>query len=735
MSGAPILLWGALVGAVVGATCSLVGVHVLLRRMVFLALALAQVASAGVALALLVGLPPLPVALAASLAGALGLSRLGASGPLPREALLGAVWVVAGAVGIVCVALNPVGEARALTALFGNILGVPAREFPALLLAAAAVLGVHARWHRELVFVGFDPDAAAAQGFRPRRWDLLLHATLAVAVAVSIRSAGLTVTFALVILPALGARAAVSSVGALCTLAAVLGTLGVPAGLAVAWQLDLPTGAGIALTLAALAGAAALVGRLRRARSTAVAALAAVLGLGAFAPASAETPAGIERELGELRRTVEELRRRVEEQRRRIDELQGTRLSAPARTTESPVAPTPPAPAAGSPAPPGAASDRPALAPAPRPETTAPPALPPWIALMPELRLEGNMVGNYTFGNRRKLERALGEEREGEEVGIRRNRFDVKEVELGLRAAIDPFTRFEAVFSAEQARGGELEVGLEEASLTFTALPGKLELRAGRFRTGFGEFNDSDPEEFPAVDVPNVIRHLFGAEGWIDTGLALTRRFGVTDDFSLTLWAAVFNGDNETAFHGGRAGAARRPAWFGRVEGFWELGDSVGLEAGLGLASGRTLDEAGRPRLASRIANAHLELDWRHPLLGLYRGVNFVGEAFYSWREEEDEGERSTLGRWGWYALAEAQVSRHWSVGARLDWAELPERPDGGPAVGRDRAGSLIVSWRPSRFFTLRGQWKHTERNWAPDSDELFLQGLFTLGYERPGPF
>lgn len=481
----------------------------------------------------------------------------------------------------------------------------------------------------------------------------------------------------------------------------------------------------------------------RFARWAAAAAAAIILFPGGPTPALAQAPSEeVARELEALREAVSELRKIVTEQQRVIGELTGKRPAPAAPGAAAPPAPPPrPEPPAtvAAPSPPPSPEARPAPAEGTR-------GLPPWLALLPEIRLEGNLIGNYTFGNRRRLERQLGEEHEGEQFFVRRNRFNVREVELGLKSVIDPFARFEAILSAEQDFGGDLEVGLEEAIVTFGALPWGLELRAGKFRTGFGEFNDSDPEEFPEVDPPNVITRFFGSEGWVDTGVALTRRFGITDRLSLMLWGAVFNGDNETAFHGGEAGVARRPAWFGRVEAFLELGEAMGLEVGLGYAQGHALDEAGRATLRSRILNAHVELDYRHPVLGLYRGFNFLTEVFYTWRDESREpseeeeaagavGRRETLRRWGLYTLAEAQLARNWSVGGRFDYVQIPEREDDGPSLRHETAYSLILSYRPSRFLTLRAQYKHTERNFARSSDEIFLQTLFLLGYERPGPF
>jgi ABC-type Mn2+/Zn2+ transport system permease subunit len=735
-------------GTLVAFTCSVVGVYVLLKRVVFLGIALAQIASAGVALALLLHWNPLLTALAASLAGVVAFSQTRWRWRVPIEGFLGAAYVLAGALAIVFLAKNPVGEARALTVLFGNILSVPGAEMAALAAVSAVVALIHLLFRKEFVFVSFDFETAAAQGVKARFWDLLLYVTLGVVIAFAIRSVGVLVTFALLVLPAMGARLLVSGIAGMFVAAVGLGTLSIPVGLATAFAYDLPTGATICLTVAALFAAALVaraLGRVGRRRFAAAVVAGAAL-LAAPAAAFAQTPAAVEAELKALREAVRELRGTVTEQQRMIEELRSGR-AAPAPAAP-PAPPTPAAPT-GQVAPeaePGARVDL------SLPERRG---LPPYLALLPEIRVEGNLIGNYTFGNRRKLERQLGEETAGEDFFARRNRLDLHEVEVGFRSTIDPFARFEAIISAESVFGGELEVGLEEGILTLTALPGRIQSKIGKFRTGFGEFNDADPEEIPEVDPPNVIRNVFGAEGdgWIDTGIAVTRLFGVTDNLSFTLWGAVFNGDNEEAFHGGRAGVARRPAWFVRLESFLELGPLSGFEWSVGYAQGYTRDELGRANLRSRIINAHVEWDYRPPILALYRGFNFLTEVFYTLRDhrfeeeieiedpvtgEEIELERirfDTVGRLGLYSIAEAQISRNWSIGGRFDYSQLPEREERGPSVRWETAGSAIVSYRPSRFLTLRAQYKHTERNFALDSDEIYLQALFIIGYERPGLF
>ncbi len=737
-------------GSLVAATCSFVGVYVILKRIAFLAIALAQIASAGVALALLLGLNPLVTALAASLAGAVAFSQIRWRGRAPIEGVLGTSYVLAAALGTVFLAKNPVGEARALTVLFGNILSVPRPELIALAIVTVSVTLIHLRFRKEFVFVSFDFETAAAHGVRARLWNLLLYLTLGVAIAFAIRSGGVLVTFALLVVPAMGARLLAASVGGMFAAAVCLGTLSVPLGLGVAFRFDVPTGATISLTVVLLGAAAVAVRALLRTvtRRAALAAAAAVLTFGVAAVATAQMAnGGVEVELKALREAVNDLRRVVTEQQREIQELRAGRAVAPPGPAAPTALPTP-APANIEPAPRPAVAVEPPTVPEPAPPSPAtevsaePPTverrgLPPHLAYLPEVRVEGNFIGNYTLGDRRKLERQLGEEVDGGNFFVRRNRLNLAEVQLGLRSAIDPFARFEATIEAEQVFGGELDVGIEEAFLETGALPGRLELKVGRFRTSFGEFNDSGPEEIPEVTSPNVIVNLFGRDGagWLDTGALLSRIVGVTDAQSVTLSAAVFNGDNDTSFHGGNAGVARRPVWYARFQHFTELGTLTGLEWGFAFADGTALDDRGRADLDSRIFNSHLKFRYKEPVLALYRGFNLLAEFFYTWREVRENAADSprtrTLGRLGLYTLAEAQVARNWAVGGRFDYSQLPDRE----RLAYETAESLILNYRPSRFLTLRGQYTHTDRNFALSSDEIFVQALFKLGFERPGPF
>lgn len=765
-------------GMLAALLCSFLGVYVVLTRIVFVGVTLAQLASAGVALALLLHLYPLYMALVLSLAGVVFFAWLHPQRRVPMEAVIGISYVFAAAIGILLVALNPVGEARSLNILFGNILSVQTGELMALAAACAVIAAIHFVFYKEFLFVAFDFETAQAMGLRAQFWNLLFYLTLGVAIGFAIRSMGVLLVFAFLVVPAVTARLLARSMRAMFVLAALLGSLSVPAGLYAAYRIDLPTGTAVAATaivilLVVLAGTYML--RLVAYPHRAAPLLMFVAPLLWSMPAAAQEPAQdaaqgawrsvMERELDALRKANEELRRQIETQSIQIEQqqhrLEDIQRQAPVQSTSTSTAQQAEAPQ------PAPDAQTPSVQPAPQAVTPPPPSpegqrLPAGLLLNPEMRVEGNFVGAKTSG----LKRAP------EAEGFPSDRLSLKEVELGFRAEIDPFAGFEAIISgqhllevggddAEDGGGPALssEVELEEAFLTFPRLPGGLFARLGRMRTSFGEFSDSDPEEFPQIDAPNVVVQFFGeeGEGWTDTGANINYQFGNpwSDAMTHVVWLGVYSGDNEVAFNGGEA---NRPVWFARTEAFVELGPRAGTEFGLSYATGHTNaveefeDEATGAEIAilrpgalrTHLANIHFEYDWQPPVLTAYRGFNFLGEVFYANVEELEGGNRDA---WGTYALAEYRFARQWSAGGRLDYvdgcpfltslcnAEIFEDSDRALENRREWAVSPILTFQPSRFLSLRAQYKHTERNYGDDSDDLLLQALFIIGFERPDPF
>src|ERR1035438_10439815 len=127
-----------LAGLFVAVGLSPLSVYVVLRRIVFSGAAVAEVASAAVALAVLFQVAPFPLALLLTVITFLALSRLADTSRLPPETLVGMLYAGGSAASVLLIVKAPHGEADILNILFGNILTVE----PSVLWGMAIVFGL-----------------------------------------------------------------------------------------------------------------------------------------------------------------------------------------------------------------------------------------------------------------------------------------------------------------------------------------------------------------------------------------------------------------------------------------------------------------------------------------------------------------------------------------------------------------------------------------------------------------
>jgi zinc transport system permease protein len=254
---------------VAGALCGFLGVYVVLRRTVFVSAALTQLSTFGLIAALIfeesLGVEvehagvQLAVALAFSVAGALLLGMTVQGRRLPAESAVGGTYVLAGAL-VVLGANKLVHAAHDLNAMvFGNAVAVPITDLLTLVAVAALCAAVHALFAKELVFVSFDPETAAALGFDTRRWDGLLFGTLGLAIPVAARAMGALPVFAFLTIPAAAALLVTRRLRAAFVLAGAIGLVAAAGGYLVSWFWQIPTGA----TMVVLAGIFVVPGALR----------------------------------------------------------------------------------------------------------------------------------------------------------------------------------------------------------------------------------------------------------------------------------------------------------------------------------------------------------------------------------------------------------------------------------------------------------------------------------------
>jgi ABC-type Mn2+/Zn2+ transport system permease subunit len=252
------LLRDALIGSIiVGVVCPLVGVYFVLRRMIFLGVALPQLSAAGIAFSfvayrLVVGphehgsLNERSLAVVGSIVFTLGglliLTAFERRGRDTVESRIGVTYAIAAALTILFLALDPHGDAEMVNLLKGDILATTRGSLSMLVSVLGAVVLVLFAFRKEFLLVSFDRDLAIVFGKRVDLWDALLYLVIGATISLGVMTAGPLVTFGFLVVPPLTARRLTSRMLSFSLVAAALGGAAAFGGFYCAYQIDLPLG-------------------------------------------------------------------------------------------------------------------------------------------------------------------------------------------------------------------------------------------------------------------------------------------------------------------------------------------------------------------------------------------------------------------------------------------------------------------------------------------------------------
>ncbi|MGH2362258.1 MAG: metal ABC transporter permease [bacterium] len=230
------------------------GVHVVERGVIFVDLALAQIAALGATIAILIGMDPHG---RSSYWISLGFTFIGAAifalartrrGHIPQEAFIGIAYAVASAAAILAMS-KATGETEHLKdMLVGNILAVSKTEvwWTALLYGAIGLF--HYIFRKKFLMISMNHEKAEQLGLNVRLWDFLFYASFGFVVTSSVAIAGVLLVFCYLIVPSVGAMLFADRIGPRLAIGWTMGTLVSALGVYLSASLDLPTGATIVCT-------------------------------------------------------------------------------------------------------------------------------------------------------------------------------------------------------------------------------------------------------------------------------------------------------------------------------------------------------------------------------------------------------------------------------------------------------------------------------------------------------
>jgi len=246
------------------------GVHIIARGVIFVDLALAQMAALGGTTALLIGLEPgsmstYAFAFGFATFGALlfAITRSTAGKPrVPHEAIIGIVYVVASAATLLVADKAPHGAETIKEALAGTILWVTWPQIAKLAAAFLVIGGFHWVMRHRFFTLSMDEEAAISAGWRIRWWDFLFYFSFGVAITLAVPIAGVLLVFTFLVVPSAVAFLFTRRVRLLIAVSWIAAALSVAAGLTVSFKFDLPTGPVIVCAFGCLLLLAGLVRRL-----------------------------------------------------------------------------------------------------------------------------------------------------------------------------------------------------------------------------------------------------------------------------------------------------------------------------------------------------------------------------------------------------------------------------------------------------------------------------------------
>jgi hypothetical protein len=302
--------------------------------------------------------------------------------------------------------------------------------------------------------------------------------------------------------------------------------------------------------------------------------------------------------------------------------------------------------------------------------------------------------------------------------------FEMHESEAAFQAVVDPYARADFFFSF-----GEEGVNLEEGYITFTELPGGLLTKVGKFRAAFGKVNTLHNHVLPWTDRPLVTNNLVAGEDGIDNAGISVARLIPNPWFFLEATGQVLRGDSGDVQSPLFTSTQRSHfAYVGHLRGYQDISESTNIDLGASVAHG--FNASGVPvginDFTTRLFGVDATVRWKPLQRSIYH--SFVGRSEVIWsRREQPTGVQNAS---GFYVSGDYQFARRWFAGVRFDGSDRPDNTQ-----LRDSGWSGVLTYWPSEFSQVRGQYRFT--NWAigPSANEFLFQVQFSIGAHGAHPF
>jgi hypothetical protein len=300
----------------------------------------------------------------------------------------------------------------------------------------------------------------------------------------------------------------------------------------------------------------------------------------------------------------------------------------------------------------------------------------------------------------------------------------MRESEVSFQAVVDPYARADFFLGF-----GEEGVELEEGFITFPTLPGGLLMKVGKTKSQFGKVNTLHAHVLPWVDRPLVLENLVGGEeGLADSGISVARLIPNPWMF-LEATGQVNRGDSGEVFQASKRGDL---SYVGHLRAYRDVSESSNIDLGASYARGHNasgfsfIAGADAGRFTTSLYGVDATFRWKPLRRSIYNSFLARSELVWSRREQPDGLQKA----FGYYVSGDYQFARRWFGGARYDRSNHADE-----ASLLDSGQSLILTYKPTEFSLVRGQYRRTRFAIGEDANEFLFQFLFAIGAHGAHPF
>jgi len=278
------------------------------------------------------------------------------------------------------------------------------------------------------------------------------------------------------------------------------------------------------------------------------------------------------------------------------------------------------------------------------------------------------------------------------DISYGNNGFFLREVELGLEAPLDPFTRGKTFISITKE-----EISIEEAYMEWLNLPLNMNLKIGIFYAEFGPLNRYHDHALPQFDRPRALVNLFSNKGLGGTGIS--SNFMLPEIFfadASTLDITVINGNNTGD---GFSFDGNKMLYIGQFKNFYDISKNSYFEIRL---SGVTGKNPSPGENFSYINSLGLNYKWVPIGREKYKTFDWKTELFYSYRDQNSGSVESK----GFYSSVQNKLNARFWIGARIGYSELPY-----DNKQNEWDYSINLDFWQSEFVFTRIQYQYNNRN------------------------